>query len=65
MFSQFFNILFGNIINGLFFYNLEENKRKKIKKIENEQVVTISNPSIFQWPPANQYSTTKQKASTT
>ena len=26
-------------------------KRKKIKEIKNEQVVTFSNPSVFQWPP--------------
>ena len=26
-------------------------KKKKTKQVENEQVITFSNPSAFQWPP--------------
>ena len=31
-----------------FSVNLQE---KKIKEIENERVMTFSNPLVFQWPP--------------
>ena len=48
--SQFYSLL--DIIRSHFnfqgmLYNLQ---KKKLKKTENELVMTFSNPSVYQWP---------------